>query len=129
MTSTGYKLCITKIHLGRYRLDMLDNDNQIIQGYDCGLAGILVALNNWLFIPEHLAYPGDQRKSSDQLGDEAIAKMKAEARIAEIDKMFEAAKGWGSWMVEAANERKALANRFGFPHKYQAQTAIGGRVD
>lgn len=50
-------------------------------------------------------------------------------RIAEIDAMFEGATGWGSWMVMAANEREALADRFGFEQKYQARTASGGRTD
>lgn len=53
----------------------------------------------------------------------------AVVRIAEIDAMFEGASGWGSWMVEAANEREELANRFGFEHKYLARTAAGGRTD
>lgn len=50
---------------------------------------------------------------------------KARERINEIDKMFEEATGWGSWMVELANERETLANQFGLPHKYQAR--CGGR--
>lgn len=161
------KMCITKIHLGRYKIDMLDDNNQILSGYDCGLAGIMVALNNWIFVEEHVAYQGDQRKSSDQLGDEAMRKMindpiinpkgliplsakpyndretltrkgfhpldltegEALTRIAEIDSMFENAMGWGFWMVEAANEREALANKFNLPHKHLARSGSGGRVD
>lgn len=46
-------------------------------------------------------------------------------RVAEIDAKFEAAKGWGSWMVMVANEREDLANRFGLEHKWQAR--CGGR--
>jgi hypothetical protein len=57
------------------------------------------------------------------------ATTKAKARIAEIDAMFEGATGWGSWMVEAANEREALADKFGLPHKYQARTSAGERTD
>jgi hypothetical protein len=34
----------------------------------------------------------------------------AELRIAEIDDRFPKATGWGSWMVEAANEREGLVN-------------------
>lgn len=45
----------------------------------------------------------------------------AKQRIAEIDKMFEEATGWGSWMVECANEREALANQFGLPHRFHAR--------
>jgi hypothetical protein len=53
----------------------------------------------------------------------------AKTRIAEIDSMFDLAGGWGSWMVEAANEREALANKFDLPHKWQARTASGHRTD
>lgn len=53
----------------------------------------------------------------------------ARLRIAEIDKMFEEATGWGSWMITAANEREALANRFGFEHKYLARTSSDRSVD
>lgn len=42
-------------------------------------------------------------------------------RIAEIDKLFEVATGWGSWMVMCANEREALADKFNLPHNYQAR--------
>jgi len=56
-------------------------------------------------------------------------KKKALARIAEIDAMFADAKGWGSWMVSAANEREALADAWGVEHKHQARTASGGRTD
>jgi len=55
-------------------------------------------------------------------------------RIAEIDAMFEDAAGWGSWMVEAANEREALVDRLiaaghAAEHKHLARTAGGARVD
>lgn len=53
----------------------------------------------------------------------------AKARIREIDGMFEDAYGWGSWMVEAANERESIANQFGLPHKWQVRTGSGGRAD
>ena len=54
-------------------------------------------------------------------------------RIKEIDTMFETAKGWGSWMVQCANEREALVNQLNasgqnIEHKYQARTNNGGRV-
>lgn len=45
-------------------------------------------------------------------------------RIALIDAMFESATGWGSWMVEASNERFGLVERLKkydatiIPHKY-----------
>lgn len=49
-------------------------------------------------------------------------------RIAEIDAMFEAATGWGSWMVMAANERESLANKHGLPHKHLTRTSAGERT-
>lgn len=49
-------------------------------------------------------------------------------RIAEIDAMFEAATGWGSWMVMCANERERLADKFGLEHKWQARCG-GKRTD
>ena len=61
--------------------------------------------------------------------------MKSEAkekfeRIAEIDKEFEEAPGWGSWMIMAANEREALvewlrAKGHKVEHKYQVRTGTG----
>ena len=57
------------------------------------------------------------------------AKADAKARIAEIDEMFATAKGWGSWMVAAANEREALADRYGLPQQFQARTSAGDRTD
>lgn len=53
----------------------------------------------------------------------------AKKRIAEIDASFEAASGWGSWMVMCANEREDLATQFGLPQKYQARTSDGSRTD
>ena len=58
-----------------------------------------------------------------------MERAEAIARIAQIDAMFEGATGWGSWMVEAANEREGLATQFGLEHKWQARTASGGRTD
>jgi hypothetical protein len=54
-------------------------------------------------------------------------------RIAVIDRAFEEAKGWGSWMVETANEREALVNRLraaghDIEHKWLARAADGQRV-
>lgn len=69
------KLCISIIHVGRYKIDMLGDSNQIVRGYDCGLAGVLVALNNWLFVPEHIGYQRDQRTLSDHLAEESIRGM------------------------------------------------------
>lgn len=50
------------------------------------------------------------------------------SRVSEIDKMFDEATGWGSWMVECANEREALATKHGLPQKHQARTSTGGRT-
>lgn len=72
------KMCISIIHLGRYKIDMLDDDNQIVRGYDCGLAGLMVALNNWIFIPEHVQYLRDQKASSNDLSRVLIDDMKAQ---------------------------------------------------
>lgn len=54
-----------------------------------------------------------------------MTEAEAKDRVSEIDRMFEEAKGWGSWMVMLANEREALSDQFGFEHKYQAR--CGGR--
>lgn len=54
-----------------------------------------------------------------------MTRAEALQRIAEIDAKFEAAKGWGSWMIMVANEREDLANQFGLEHKNQAR--CGGR--
>lgn len=53
-----------------------------------------------------------------------------EMRIAAIDKMFEEATGWGSWMSEASSERRGLVGRLhklglSAEHKYVLQTANG----
>lgn len=53
----------------------------------------------------------------------------AKERITQIDKMFEEAKSWGSWMVMCANEREALADKWNLPHKNQARTSSRGRTD
>lgn len=47
-------------------------------------------------------------------------------RVAQIDRMFEGADGWGSWMVMCANEREALVNQLradgvAVEHKYLAR--------
>lgn len=71
------------------------------------------------------AYPGSAATDPE-------CKMAAE-RIAAIDAMFTDATGWGSWMVECANEREALVERlrsYGveIEHKYLARSESGGRV-
>lgn len=56
-------------------------------------------------------------------------------RLAEIDKMFEDAKGWGAWMVSVANEREAMVNsankRWGLnlEHKWLARTGSSAHTD
>jgi hypothetical protein len=55
-------------------------------------------------------------------------------RIAQIDGMFDAASGWGSWMVECANERERLVERLrasgvAVAHRHQARCADGSRTD
>lgn len=61
-----------------------------------------------------------------------VARIREE--VAVIDKMFEEATGWGSWMVSSANRREVLINRLhrmGYqdPHKYQARSESGDKVD
>ena len=54
-----------------------------------------------------------------------MTESEAKKRIAEIDAKFKTATHWGSWMVELANERETLAEKFGFAHKHLARA--GGR--
>lgn len=61
--------------------------------------------------------------------DNAMARRDAIARITEIDRMFESAKAWGSFMIPAANEREALATSYGLPHRFLARTSSGERTD
>jgi hypothetical protein len=54
-------------------------------------------------------------------------------RIAEIDASFEAATRWGSWMVEASNERARLVKLLqleghAIEHKWMGRSGTGGRV-
>lgn len=70
------KFCISKIYLGRYRIDILDENNQIVSGTDGGSALVMVLLTKWLFEPEHLQYQKDQRTSSDALGRAVIDDIK-----------------------------------------------------
>ena len=54
-------------------------------------------------------------------------------RIAVIDRMFDAATSWGSWMVSCSNERKGLVNAMNneghaIAHKYQVRTDVRGRT-
>lgn len=55
-------------------------------------------------------------------------------RVEQLDAMFSDASGWGSWMVECANERETLMKKLAehgvmIEHKYQARSSCGGRVD
>ena len=52
-----------------------------------------------------------------------MTESEAKKRLAEIDAIFYAATHWGSWMIELANEREALAEKFGFAHKHLARAA------
>jgi hypothetical protein len=56
------------------------------------------------------------------------------SRISEIDVIFAEATDYGSWMVEAANERESLVNALRkeghqIEHKHLARSGTGGRVD
>lgn len=72
------KFCISIIHLGRYKLEMLDNDYKIVWGADGGSAFIMVQLCKWMFEPEHMQYQRDQRASSDTIASEVIGNMMAD---------------------------------------------------
>lgn len=71
------KFCVSVIHLGRYKLEMLDEDNMVITGCDGGSAYIMLMLAKWLFEPEHAQYQRDQRANSNELGNNLIEDMKA----------------------------------------------------
>lgn len=71
------KFCISRIHLGRYRIDMLDDNNQIISGTDGSSAIVMVMLTKWLFEPEARQYKADERASSDALAKATIDDMKS----------------------------------------------------
>lgn len=63
-----------------------------------------------------------------------IAITATKARIAKIDKRFEEAEGWGSWMFESSIEREFLVSRLArlgveVPHKYQARSDSGEKTD
>jgi len=50
-------------------------------------------------------------------------------RIAEIDLMFEQARGWGSWMATASIERRNLVNQLNseghnLEHKYRTNVRV-----
>jgi hypothetical protein len=52
-----------------------------------------------------------------------------QAKIAEIDLMFDCATGWGSWMADASGWRRSLIERLerehgiSAPHKHEHRTA------
>ena len=57
----------------------------------------------------------------------------AQLRVIQIDAMLEDQTGWGSWVVEAANERENLVNQlrlkgYDVKHKHLSRTSNGGRV-
>lgn len=67
-------ITISRIHLGRYRIEMINDDGE----YHCvdgGSAYVMMFITEQIFKPEHRQYIADQRKSSDNLGQEALEKM------------------------------------------------------
>lgn len=77
---------------------------------------------------------GDPRQRVSVPVEPGTTPGQALARIADIDKMFEDATGWGSWMVMCANERERLVDWLNtqgvaVSHKYLARTESGERVD
>ncbi len=70
-----------------------------------------------------------------QLNDSADRGLEKEIllRITEIDQSFEAATGWGSWMVPCSIEREQLVERLAklgvsIPHRFLARDGDGRRV-
>lgn len=61
------KILISTIHLGRYRIDLLDDDDQISTSTDGGSALIMKLLTEFIFGPEHAQYERDQWASSEDL--------------------------------------------------------------
>lgn len=80
------KFCVSLIHLGRYKIDLLDDNDQIIVGHDGGSALVMLMLTEWLFRPEHNQYQRDQEANSDQLGEEAIKQIKQQNRQRKLGK-------------------------------------------
>jgi hypothetical protein len=70
------KFCISPIHLGRYKIEFLDDNNQVVNGTDGGSALVMIMLTKWLFDPEHLQYQRDQRANSDELGNAIVDEMR-----------------------------------------------------
>lgn len=67
-------LTITPIHLGRYRIEVISDDGE----YYCtdgGSAYVQMFITEQIFKREHHQYIADQRKSSDDLSNEALQKM------------------------------------------------------
>lgn len=70
------KFCITPIHLGRYKIEMISEEtNQVVTGTDGGSALVMLMLSKWLFEPEHIQYQRDQRTNSDAIGNALIEDM------------------------------------------------------
>lgn len=62
------------------------------------------------------------------------ANVEALMEIVEIDKAFEEATGYGSWMISRANYRERLVNMLRgrgimVEHKHQARSGTGGKVN
>ena len=83
------KICISEIHLGRYRIDILDENNQVISGTDGGSALIMMWLTDWIFKREHIQYMQDQRRSSDDIGAAAIKDILTSADIGQRTALLE----------------------------------------
>lgn len=96
------KLCISKIHLGRYRLEILDDNNQVVNGTDGGSALIMMWVTDWIFKDEHAQYQIDQRRSSDEIGAAAIEDLYSTASVAERNALLELER------KRAERHRKAL---------------------
>ena len=71
------KFCISTIHLGRYKIEMLDKNNQVLFGTDGSSAIVMLMLTKWLFEPEAQQYKRDERASSDALTNSLVEDMRA----------------------------------------------------
>lgn len=67
-------ITISPIHLGRYKIEVVDDLGE----YYCtdgGSAYVMMFITEQIFKPEHRQYIADQRKSSDDINQEALQKM------------------------------------------------------
>lgn len=90
----------------------------------------LVATVGVKFLPGFKDVKAAQSASYPPVVAKHITAEQIQARIAEIDVMFESATDWGSWMSTASSERKHLVNRLrdefkiDIPHRYEKRRSV-----